>query len=169
MLPLGRLLNLGYATGHPSFVMPGFYTDQLLVSGTPRGVGGLILAAKQSGLPSSRSARNTHYRACTDGIWTQLIEFVIKKYRLTVEQELQLQKICDVILKLLDEMPISTADSGESKVFYQKMKAGYYHCITEFRGVQILMITEGADGMELTKDETSCFYSKLDVFSFLLS
>eukprot|EP00927_Polykrikos_kofoidii_P054978 TRINITY_DN492_c0_g1_i2.p1 TRINITY_DN492_c0_g1~~TRINITY_DN492_c0_g1_i2.p1 ORF type:complete len:242 (+),score=47.84 TRINITY_DN492_c0_g1_i2:73-798(+) len=54
-----------------------------------------------------------------------------KEYCLTVEQELQ--KICDDILKLLDDKLIKTADTGESKVFYQKMKADYYRYIAEFR------------------------------------
>merc|ERR1712122_143717 len=42
------------------------------------------------------------------------------------------QKICDTILGLLDENLISQATSGESKVFYQKMKADYYRYIAEF-------------------------------------
>merc|ERR1712113_1152452 len=46
--------------------------------------------------------------------------------------EAELQKICDTILKLLDEKLINKASSGESKVFYQKMKADYYRYIAEF-------------------------------------
>merc|ERR1739844_208556 len=46
--------------------------------------------------------------------------------------EAELQKICDTILKLLDENLISKASGGESKVFYQKMKADYYRYIAEF-------------------------------------
>merc|ERR1712122_40610 len=42
------------------------------------------------------------------------------------------QKICDTILGLLDENLISQATWGESKVFYQKMKADYYRYIAEF-------------------------------------
>merc|ERR1711994_825204 len=37
--------------------------------------------------------------------------------------EAELQKICDTILGLLDSNLINKASSGESKVFYQKMKA----------------------------------------------
>merc|ERR1712003_460082 len=36
--------------------------------------------------------------------------------------EAELQKICDTILGLLDANLISKASSGESKVFYQKMR-----------------------------------------------
>merc|ERR1712084_42370 len=44
----------------------------------------------------------------------------------------ELQKICDTILGLLDNNLIPKATSGESKVFYQKMKADYYRYIAEF-------------------------------------
>merc|ERR1712083_743861 len=53
-----------------------------------------------------------------------------KEYCKKVEAELQ--KICDTILKLLDENLIAKASGGESKVFYQKMKADYYRYIAEF-------------------------------------
>jgi len=53
-----------------------------------------------------------------------------KEYCSKVETELQ--KICDTILGLLDSTLISKAGSGESKVFYQKMKADYYRYIAEF-------------------------------------
>merc|ERR1712039_340060 len=53
-----------------------------------------------------------------------------KEYCTKVEAELQ--KICDTILSLLDKSLISTAGNGESKVFYQKMKADYYRYIAEF-------------------------------------
>merc|ERR1712217_190737 len=53
-----------------------------------------------------------------------------KEYCQKVEQELQ--KICDTILGLLDKNLIAKAGNGESKVFYQKMKADYYRYIAEF-------------------------------------
>merc|ERR1712050_676583 len=53
-----------------------------------------------------------------------------EEYRKKVETELQ--KICDTILGLLDGSLISKASTGESKVFYQKMKADYYRYIAEF-------------------------------------
>merc|ERR1712007_41565 len=46
--------------------------------------------------------------------------------------EKELQKICDTILGLLDGNLIAKAGSGESKVFYQKMKADYYRYIAEY-------------------------------------
>ena len=53
-----------------------------------------------------------------------------KEYCAKVEAELQ--KICDTILGLLGGNLIDKASSGESKVFYQKMKADYYRYIAEF-------------------------------------
>merc|ERR1712086_738390 len=53
-----------------------------------------------------------------------------KEYCSKVEAELQ--KICDTILGLLDKTLISQATTGESKVFYQKMKADYWRYIAEF-------------------------------------
>merc|ERR1719502_2532983 len=47
-----------------------------------------------------------------------------KEYCAKVEGELQ--KICDTILTLLDKGLIPKSSTGESKVFYQKMKADYY-------------------------------------------
>merc|ERR1712070_444486 len=54
-----------------------------------------------------------------------------KEYCGKVEGELD--KICNTILKLLDEKLISGASGGESKVFYQKMKADYYRYIAEYK------------------------------------
>merc|ERR1712066_1083461 len=45
----------------------------------------------------------------------------------------ELQGLCDRILKLLDDHLIEKCSGGESKVFYQKMKADYYRYIAEFR------------------------------------
>merc|ERR1712154_435372 len=53
-----------------------------------------------------------------------------KEYCAKVEAELQ--KICDTILGLLDKNLIAQSTTGESKVFYQKMKADYYRYIAEF-------------------------------------
>merc|ERR1712032_21161 len=53
-----------------------------------------------------------------------------KEYCKKVEGELQ--DICDTILELLDKNLIPKAGNGESKVFYQKMKADYYRYIAEF-------------------------------------
>merc|ERR1719223_368567 len=53
-----------------------------------------------------------------------------KEYCGKVEGELD--KICNTILGLLDSNLIPKASGGESKVFYQKMKADYYRYIAEF-------------------------------------
>eukprot|EP00803_Ostreobium_quekettii_P009008 evm.model.scf_351.5 EVM.evm.TU.scf_351.5 scf_351:38313-41807(-) len=55
----------------------------------------------------------------------------IKKYRTQIEKELQ--DICNNILGLLDEHLIPTASSGESKVFYLKMKGDYHRYLAEFK------------------------------------
>jgi len=52
------------------------------------------------------------------------------EYRGKVEAELD--DICSKILKLLDEFLIAKSTTGESKVFYQKMKADYYRYIAEY-------------------------------------
>jgi 14-3-3 protein epsilon len=53
------------------------------------------------------------------------------EYSGVVEKELD--KICNQILTLLDGSLIGKATTGESKVFYQKMKADYYRYIAEFK------------------------------------
>lgn len=55
---------------------------------------------------------------------------IIKEYRATIEAELN--KICRDILEILDKNLISSANSGESKVFYYKMKGDYYRYLAEF-------------------------------------
>jgi len=54
-----------------------------------------------------------------------------KSYREKVEAELD--EICQKILDLLDENLIKNASSGESKVFYLKMKGDYYRYIAEYK------------------------------------
>jgi 14-3-3 protein epsilon len=46
--------------------------------------------------------------------------------------EAELNKICGTILDLLSVTLVPAASSGESKVFYQKMKADYHRYIAEF-------------------------------------
>merc|ERR1711981_1116764 len=53
-----------------------------------------------------------------------------KVYCKKVEGELQ--KICGEILALMDQALIPQATTGESKVFYHKMKGGYDRYIAEF-------------------------------------
>ncbi|KPI44405.1 uncharacterized protein AB675_8438 [Cyphellophora attinorum] len=55
---------------------------------------------------------------------------LIKDYRQTIESELQ--KICQDILDVLDKHLIASAQTGESKVFYHKMKGDYHRYLAEF-------------------------------------
>ncbi|XP_044139792.1 14-3-3 protein epsilon isoform X2 [Bufo gargarizans] len=55
---------------------------------------------------------------------------MIKEYRTTVETELK--SICNDILDVLDKHLIPAANSGESKVFYYKMKGDYHRYLAEF-------------------------------------
>lgn len=54
----------------------------------------------------------------------------VKTYRLQVEKELK--DICNDILSLLDKHLIPHASTGESKVFYYKMKGDYFRYLAEF-------------------------------------
>ncbi|WCJ18773.1 14-3-3-like protein [Euphorbia peplus] len=55
----------------------------------------------------------------------------IKEYRSKIENELS--EICGGILKLLDEKLVPAAGSGDSKVFYLKMKGDYHRYLAEFK------------------------------------
>ena len=55
---------------------------------------------------------------------------LIKDYRAKIEAELT--KISDDILSVLDKHLIPSASSGESKVFYYKMKGDYHRYLAEF-------------------------------------
>lgn len=54
----------------------------------------------------------------------------IKEYRQKIETELE--KVCQDVLDVLDESLIPKAESGESKVFYHKMKGDYHRYLAEF-------------------------------------
>lgn len=56
---------------------------------------------------------------------------VIKEYRSKIEKELS--NICDGILKLLDSRLVPSASTGDSKVFYLKMKGDYHRYLAEFK------------------------------------
>jgi len=58
---------------------------------------------------------------------------MVKSYREQVEKELK--EICSDILGVLDEHLIPSSTSGESKVFYYKMKGDYHRYIAEFARV----------------------------------
>ena len=55
---------------------------------------------------------------------------MIREYRQMVETELKL--ICCDILDVLDKHLIPAANTGESKVFYYKMKGDYHRYLAEF-------------------------------------
>lgn len=55
---------------------------------------------------------------------------MIKSYREKIEAELA--KVCEDILSVLDKHLIPSAASGESKVFYYKMKGDYHRYLAEF-------------------------------------
>ncbi|KAI1000965.1 14-3-3 family protein [Podosphaera aphanis] len=54
----------------------------------------------------------------------------IREYREKIETELE--KVCQDVLDVLDESLIPKAESGESKVFYHKMKGDYHRYLAEF-------------------------------------
>lgn len=56
-------------------------------------------------------------------------QVIAEEYRQKVETELQ--EICQVVLTLLDKHLIPKATSGESKVFYLKMKGDYFRYLAE--------------------------------------
>ncbi|CAN4092465.1 unnamed protein product [Withania somnifera] len=55
----------------------------------------------------------------------------IKSYRQRVEEELT--KICSDILSVIDEHLVPSSTTGESTVFYYKMKGDYYRYLAEFK------------------------------------
>jgi len=54
----------------------------------------------------------------------------IKEYRSKIE--LELEQVCQDVLDVLDDALIPNAASGESKVFYHKMKGDYHRYLAEF-------------------------------------
>ena len=60
---------------------------------------------------------------------------MIKGYRTSVEAELN--QTCDDILSLLTENLIPSSTSGESKVFYYKMKGDYHRYLAEFQAANV--------------------------------
>jgi 14-3-3 protein epsilon len=77
----------------------------------------------------------------------------IKEYRRKVESELS--TTCDSILKLLDTHLIPTSSTGESKVFYLKMKGDYHRYLAEFK--------TGAERKESAEATLSAYRSAQDI------
>ena len=80
---------------------------------------------------------------------------MIRDYRGKVEFELS--NICDVILCILDTHLIPSSTSGESKVFYLKMKGDYDRYLAEFK--------TGAERKEVV-ESTLLAYKAAQVFCF---
>eukprot|EP00124_Ichthyophonus_hoferi_P004068 Ihof_evm3s406 gene=Ihof_evmTU3s406 len=55
---------------------------------------------------------------------------MIVEYRAKIED--QLRKVCNDVLEVLDTNLIPASNSGESKVFYYKMKGDYHRYLAEF-------------------------------------
>jgi 14-3-3 protein epsilon len=55
---------------------------------------------------------------------------IIRDYRLKIEKELE--RVCGDVLDVLDQALIPKAETGESKVFYYKMKGDYHRYLAEF-------------------------------------
>ncbi|CAN0877315.1 14-3-3-like protein GF14 omega [Linum grandiflorum] len=77
----------------------------------------------------------------------------IRDYRSKIETELS--GICDGILKLLDTRLIPSAASGDSKVFYLKMKGDYHRYLAEFK--------TGAERKEAAESTLSAYKSAQEI------
>ncbi|GFP98405.1 14-3-3-like protein 16r [Phtheirospermum japonicum] len=77
----------------------------------------------------------------------------IKSYRSKIETELS--NICDGILKLLDTKLIGSAATGDSKVFYLKMKGDYHRYLAEFK--------TGAERKEAAENTLSAYKASQDI------
>jgi len=78
---------------------------------------------------------------------------MIKQYRLQIEGELK--NICQDILDVLDKHLIPTATSGESKVFYYKMKGDYHRYLAEF--------ATGNDRKDAAENSLTAYKSASDI------
>lgn len=78
---------------------------------------------------------------------------MIREYRAKVESELT--SICDGILRLLDSHLIPSSTTGESKVFYLKMKGDYHRYLAEFK--------TGAERKEAAESTLLAYKSAQDI------
>lgn len=78
---------------------------------------------------------------------------MIRDYRAKVESELS--DICDGILRLLDSHLVPSSTTGESKVFYLKMKGDYHRYLAEFK--------TGADRKEAAESTLLAYKSAQDI------
>ncbi|KAF3620343.1 14-3-3 protein 10 [Capsicum annuum] len=78
---------------------------------------------------------------------------LVKDYRSKIESELT--DVCGGILNILDQYLIPSAVSGESKVFYLKMKGDYYRYLAEFK--------VGNDRKEAAEDTMLAYKAAQDI------
>ncbi|XP_003746767.1 14-3-3 protein epsilon [Galendromus occidentalis] len=78
---------------------------------------------------------------------------MIKTYRVQIEDELR--GVCEDILGVLDKHLIPTASTGESKVFYHKMKGDYHRYLAEF--------AQGNDRKEAAENSLAAYKNASDV------
>jgi len=78
---------------------------------------------------------------------------ISRSYREKVEKELR--DICGDILDVLDKHLIPSSGSGESKVFYYKMKGDYYRYLAEF--------ATGDDRKEASENSLTAYKAASDV------
>ncbi|XP_014681291.1 PREDICTED: 14-3-3 protein epsilon isoform X1 [Priapulus caudatus] len=78
---------------------------------------------------------------------------MIREYRKQVEKELN--DICGDILGVLDKHLIPNANSGESKVFYYKMKGDYHRYLAEF--------ANGSEKKESTENSLVAYKAASDI------
>ncbi|GJP74338.1 hypothetical protein CLOP_g4935 [Closterium sp. NIES-67] len=77
----------------------------------------------------------------------------IKEYRSKIEAELS--DICQDILNIIDSNLIPSSGTGESKVFYYKMKGDYYRYLAEFK--------TGADRKEAAEQSLKAYQSASEI------
>lgn len=76
-----------------------------------------------------------------------------KEYRETIEKELQ--DICYEIINLLNKHLIPKSSTGESQVFYLKMKGDYYRYLAE--------VANGGDKDSVVENSNKCYQDAFDV------
>ncbi|CAI5470128.1 unnamed protein product [Closterium sp. Yama58-4] len=77
----------------------------------------------------------------------------IKEYRSKIESELS--DICQDILNIIDSNLIPSSGTGESKVFYYKMKGDYYRYLAEFK--------TGADRKEAAEQSLKAYQAASEI------
>lgn len=84
---------------------------------------------------------------------------ITKEYRKQIE--LELNRICQDVLRVIDENLIPNAATGESKVFYYKMKGDYHRYLAEF--------ATGNDRKEAAENSLVAYKAASDISSVELA